>query len=162
MSAKVPSTAATRLLRAAKVPYTEHPYEYVDHGGTAVSAAARGVDEHVVIKTLVMEDDMRKPMIVLMHGDCEVSTKNLARLASVKAIAPCKPEVANKHSGYVVGGTSPFGTRKAMTVYMQQSIADLPRIYINGGGRGFLVSLATSDAIRLLQPVLVDVAIRRD
>lgn len=162
MSAKVPSTAATRLLRSAKVAYTEHPYDYVDHGGTAVSAAALGVDEHCVIKTLVMEDDSHKPLIVLMHGDCEVSTKNLARHMGVKSVSPCKPEVANKHSGYLVGGTSPFGTRKAMTVYMQQSIMDLPRIYINGGGRGFLVSLATVDAQRLLSPVLVDVAIQRE
>ncbi|TJZ73523.1 Cys-tRNA(Pro) deacylase [Chitiniphilus eburneus] len=159
MSEKTPVTAAIRVLRQHKVAYTEHLYDYEEKGGTAVSARELGVAEHDVIKTLVMEDDARQPLLVLMHGDCETSTKNLARLLGRKTIQPCAPEVANRHSGYMVGGTSPFGTRKAMPVYMERSIAALPRIYLNGGKRGFLVGLAPADAIAVLRPTLVDVAI---
>lgn len=138
---KAPSTPATRLLKARGIPYTEHLYRYEDKGGTRVSARELGVDEHAVIKTLVMEDEAGKPLIVLMHGDRSVSTKALARQIGVKAVQPCKPEVADRHSGYQVGGTSPFATRKAMLVYVERSILDLPRIWINGGARGFLVGL---------------------
>jgi ybaK/ebsC protein len=153
-----PITSAIRVLRQERVAFTPHLYAYEAHGGTTASAQALGVDEHAVIKTLIMEDDSKKPLIVLMHGDCEVSTKQLARLLHVKTIHPCAPDIADKHSGYQVGGTSPFGTRKNMPVYMERSIADLPKIYINGGKRGFLVSLAPSDLVRVLQPELVDAA----
>ncbi|SFN34047.1 Cys-tRNA(Pro) deacylase [Formivibrio citricus] len=159
MSEKIPVTAAIRVLRQGKVCFTEHLYAYEDKGGTAVSARELGVDEHAVIKTLVMEDERKQPLVVLMHGDCEVSTKNLARLLGVKTIAPCAPEVANRHSGYLVGGTSPFGTKKAMPVYMERSILQLDKIYLNGGKRGFLVGMNPADAERILKPVLVDVAI---
>lgn len=155
-----PITSAIRVLRQAQVVFTPHLYTYEAHGGAAASSRALGVDEHVVIKTLIMEDDRKKPLIVLMHGDCEVSTKQLARFLHVKTIQPCAPEMADKHSGYQVGGTSPFGTRKKMLVYMERSIGDLPEIYINGGKRGFLVSLATEELIRVLQPVLIEVAVR--
>ena len=155
---KLPVTQAVRVLREHGVPFTNHPYTYEERGGTEVSARELGVDEHAVIKTLVMEDDARRPLVVLMHGDREVSTKNLARQLGVKSIQPCAPAVADRHSGYQVGGTSPFGTRKAMPVYMERTIADLPRIYINGGRRGYLVGLAPADAIRVLKPVLVDAA----
>lgn len=139
---KYPVTPAIRVLRQHKVDFSHHPYDYEEHGGTAVSSRELGVDEHCVIKTLIMEDETKRPLIVLMHGDREVSTKNLARLIGVKTISPCTPEMASKHSGYLVGGTSPFGTRKAMPVYLQASILDLPKIYINGGKRGYLVGLA--------------------
>ena len=139
--------------------FTEHPYTYEDRGGTHASAHALGVDEHIVIKTLVMEDEEQRPMIVLMHGDREVSTKNLARQMACKTVVPCRPDVAQKHTGYLVGGTSPFGTRKALPVYLERSILDLDRVYINGGARGFLVSLAPSDLVRVLVPTLVDVAL---
>ena len=155
---KQPVTQAVRVLREHGVPFTNHPYTYEERGGTEVSARELGVDEHAVIKTLVMEDDARRPLVVLMHGDREVSTRNLARQLGVKSIQPCAPAVADRHSGYQVGGTSPFGTRKAMPVYMERTIADLPRIYINGGRRGYLVGLAPADAIRVLAPVLVDAA----
>lgn len=138
------------MLKAHKVAFTEHPYEYVEHGGTAESARQLGLDEHCVIKTLVMQDQDAKPLIVLMHGDCTVSTKNLARQIGAKSVEPCKPEVANRHSGYLVGGTSPFGTRKQMPVYIEQSILDLPRIAINGGRRGFLVQLDPRVCVELL------------
>ncbi|HLP31800.1 MAG TPA: Cys-tRNA(Pro) deacylase [Geothrix sp.] len=138
---KAPSTNATRLLKQAGVAYTEHLYRYEEHGGTAVSARELGVAEHAVIKTLVMEDERAAPLIILMHGDREVSTKELARQIGAKAVQPCKPEVANRHSGYLVGGTSPFGTRKAMPVYVEASVLALPRILINGGRRGFLVGI---------------------
>ena len=141
------------------MPFTEHEYRYEERGGTAVSSRELGVDEHTVIKTLVMEDERKQPLIVLMHGDKEVSTKNLARQADRKTVAPSAPDVAQKHSGYLVGGTSPFGTRKPMPVYMDRSIADLDRIYINGGRRGFLISLAPADLIRVLSPTLVDAAL---
>jgi len=146
----VSETPATQMLRAAGVAYTEHPYDYVDHGGTAESAAQLGVDEHSVVKTLVMQDDKAQPLIVLMHGDRQVSTKNLAREIGVKGIEPCKPEVAQRHSGYLVGGTSPFGMRKAMPVFVQASVLDLPIIHINGGRRGYLVGIAPQVLVDLL------------
>ena len=155
----VSETPATRVLRAAGVPFTEHPYDYVDHGGTAVSAAALGVDEHAVVKTLVFEDDAKRPLVVLMHGDRTVSAKNLARQVGAKSVKPCAPEVAERHSGYQVGGTSPFGTRKAMPVYLERSVAQLERIWINGGRRGYLVGMAPGELARVLKPVLVDVAL---
>ena len=135
-------TPATQWLRRHGIEYSEHPYDYVDHGGTAQSARQLGVDEHAVIKTLVMHADKAQPLLVLMHGDREVSTKNLARALGAKAIEPCSVEVAQRHSGYLVGGTSPFGTRKAMPVVVEASVLDLPRIWINGGRRGYLVGLA--------------------
>ncbi len=158
MSSKYPVTQAVRVLRAANVAFEAHEYAYVDKGGTATSSAALGVPEHQVIKTLVLEDDAKEPLIVLMHGDKQVSTRNLARQIGVRSVQPCKPEVADRHSGYQVGGTSPFGTRRAMKVYMERTILDLPRIWINGGRRGFLVSLDPKEAARVLAPVLVDVA----
>jgi len=138
----ISETPATALLRQHKVPFSEHPYDYEEHGGTSVSARALGVDEHHVVKTLVMQDEAARPLIVLMHGDRKVSTKNLARNIGCKAVEPCKPEVAQRHSGYMVGGTSPFGTRKALPVYVEASILELETIYINGGRRGFLVGIA--------------------
>lgn len=158
MSEKFPVTPAIRVLRQHKVTFTEHLYNYEDKGGTVVSARELGVDEHAVIKTLIMEDERRQPLVVLMHGDCEVSTKNLARFLNVKTISPCAPEVAGKHSGYLVGGTSPFGTKKGMPVYLERSIMVLEKIYINGGKRGFLVGMNPLDVQRILRPVLVDVA----
>jgi Cys-tRNA(Pro) deacylase len=155
----VAATPAIHALRAQKVVFTEHPYRYEECGGTAVSARELGVDEHTVIKTLVMQDDRGHPLIVLMHGDREVSTKNLARQIGAKSVTPCEPDAAQKHTGYLVGGTSPFGTRKAMPVYLERSIADLDRIYINGGRRGFLIRLAPADLIRVLKPTLVEVAV---
>jgi Cys-tRNA(Pro) deacylase len=156
---KTPSTPATRLLREKGVAYSEHPYRYEEHGGTRVSARELGVGEHAVVKTLVMEDEGGAPLIVLMHGDREVSTKQFARQIGRKSIHPCRPEVANRHSGYLVGGTSPFGTRKAMAIFMERSILDLEKAYVNGGSRGFLVGVAPADIVRLLSPTLVDVAI---
>jgi len=138
----VSATPATEWLRAHGIAFTEHVYDYIEHGGTAESARQLGVDEHAVIKTLVMQDDRAEPLIVLMHGDASVSTKNLARAIGVKSVEPCKPEVAQRHSGYLVGGTSPFGTRKALRVFVEASVLDLPRILINGGRRGYLVGLA--------------------
>ena len=155
---KQPVTNAIRVLREHGVAYTEHPYAYEERGGTAVSARELGVPEHACIKTLIMEDDRKRPLVVLMHGDREVSTKNLARLIGVKSVQPCTPDVADRHSGYQVGGTSPFGTRRAMPVYAQATIADLPTLYINGGRRGLLVGMAPADLIRVLQPVLGDFA----
>ena len=146
------------FLRAHKVAYTEHEYEYVEHGGTEVSASSLGVDEHHVVKTLVMQDEVAKPLIVLMHGDRKVSTKNLARQAGRKRIEPCKPEVAQRHSGYQVGGTSPFGTKKKMPIYVERTILGLPKIYINGGRRGFLVGIDPSE-LNKLEPLLVDAAL---
>jgi Cys-tRNA(Pro) deacylase len=156
---KAPSTPATRLLRARGIAYTEHLYRYEERGGTSVSSRELGVDEHAVVKTLVMEDDEGAPLVVLMHGDREVSTKALARQLGKREIRICRPEVANRHSGYLVGGTSPLGTRKAMPVCMERTILELPRIYVNGGSRGFLVGVAPADLVRLLSPTLVDVAI---
>lgn len=140
----VSETPATQWLRAQDIAFTEHPYDYVEHGGTAESARQLGVDEHSVVKTLVMQDDKAQPLVVLMHGDRQVSTKNLARAIGVKSVEPCKPEVAQRHSGYLVGGTSPFGLRKAMPVFVEQSVLALPKIHINGGRRGFLVGIEPS------------------
>jgi Cys-tRNA(Pro) deacylase len=158
---KTPVTQAIRLLKQHRVIFSPHLYSYEEKGGTSVSARELGVDEHQVIKTLVMEDDSRNLLIVLMHGDQEVSTKDLARCVGVKTITPCNPEIALKHTGYQVGGTSPFATRKAMPVYMEKTIATLPRIYINGGKRGFLVSMTPQSAIDLLQPTMVEVGIKK-
>lgn len=157
---KAPVSPGIRELRTHKVAFTDHLYDYEEKGGTEVSARELGVEEHAVVKTLVMEDDAKNPLIVLMHGDLKVSTKELARVAGVKTISPCSPETANRHSGYMVGGTSPFGTRKKMPVYMEQTILDLPRIYINGGKRGYLVGIDPRDAVRVLSPTLVKVGIR--
>jgi Cys-tRNA(Pro) deacylase len=156
--ANAPSTPATRLLRQMGVSYTEHLYRYEERGGTRVSARELGADEHEVVKTLVMEDDAGLPLVVLMHGDREVSTKALARQTGRRSVQICKPEAANRYSGYQVGGTSPLGTRKSMPVFMERSIAALPRIYVNGGSRGFLVGLAPADLVRILAPTLVDAA----
>jgi len=151
-------TPATQFLHQHGVEYTEHEYDYVEHGGTAVSSESLGVPEHEVVKTLVMEDEQAKPLIVLMHGDMKVSTKELARQAGRKRIEPCTPEAAQRHTGYQVGGTSPFGTRKALPVYVERSILGLPLIYINGGRRGFLVRISPHDLIRTLKPTTVDAA----
>jgi Cys-tRNA(Pro) deacylase len=152
-------TPATALLKKLGVSFTEHVYDYVEHGGTAVSSAALGVAEHEVVKTLVMEDDAKRPLIVLMHGDRKVSTKTLARYAGVKRVAPSRPEDAQRHSGYPVGGTSPFGTRKAMPIYMEKTILELPKIYINGGRRGLLVAIDPKEIVRVLNPTLVEAGI---
>ena len=146
------------MLAKHGVPYTVHEYEYVEHGGTTVSSASLGVPEHEVVKTLVMEDEEKKPLIVLMHGDRKVSTKELARQIARKKIEPCRPEVAQRHTGYQVGGTSPFGLRKALPVFVERSILELPAIYINGGRRGFLVRITPADLLRVLSPTPVDVA----
>ena len=156
----ISETQATQLLRKHQVSFEEHPYPYEEHGGTSVSARELGVPEHAVIKTLVMQDEATKPLIVLMHGDCKVSTKNLARGIGCKSVEPCKPEVAQRHSGYMIGGTSPFGTKKAMPVYVEASILELPRIYINGGRRGFLVSLAPQVLLDLLKAKPVQCALQ--
>ena len=156
---KAPSTPATRLLRESGVAYTEHLYRYEERGGTAVSARELGLDEHAVVKTLVMEDDDGTPLVVLMHGDREVSTKALARQIGARAVRICRPEVANRHSGYQVGGTSPLGTRRKMPIYLERSVLELPRLFVNGGSRGFLVGLAPADLVKLLAPTLVEVAI---
>lgn len=156
---RFPVTPAMRVLREAAVEFTPHQYPYEEKGGTAASSRALGVPEHSVVKTLVMEDDRREPLIVLMHGDKQVSTKNLARTIGARSVSPCSPEIADKHSGYQVGGTSPFGTKRKMPVYVERSIVELPRIWLNGGRRGFLVSLEPRELVRVLNPVLVDVAI---
>ena len=155
-----PETQATKFLREHAVSYTPHLYTYEEHGGTKVSARELGVDEHAVIKTLVMEDETAKPLIVLMHGDCKVSTKELARQAGCKKIEPCQPDVANRHTGFLVGGTSPFGTKRRMPVYLEKSILDLPLIYINGGRRGFLVGITPQALVQALSPQLVEVALK--
>ncbi|MFA7405888.1 MAG: Cys-tRNA(Pro) deacylase [Pelobacteraceae bacterium] len=157
---KAPVTAAVRLLREEKVTFSDHLYDYEEKGGTAVSSRELGVDEHAVIKTLVMEDDAHRPLIVLMHGDLQVSTKELARVIGVKQVSPCSAETAQKQSGYLVGGTSPFGIRHPMPVYMEESIAALPKIYINGGKRGYLVGMAPEELIRVVKPHPVKVGIR--
>lgn len=156
---RVPSTPAVLQLRAAKVEFTPHFYTYEEKGGTAVSSRELGVDEHAVVKTLVMADDKAAPLIVLMHGDRKVSTKALARIIGVKTVEPCAPEVAQRHSGYRVGGTSPFGTRKKMPVYVERTVLQLPAVYINGGSRGFLVCIAPAVLVRLLGAKAVEVAI---
>jgi Cys-tRNA(Pro) deacylase len=153
---KAPVTAAIRVLREHKAAFSDHLYDYEEKGGTAVSSRALGVDEHCVIKTLIMEDEAKRPLIVLMHGDREVSTKNLARHIGVKTISPCVPDVANRHSGYLVGGTSPFGCKRTMPVYVQQSILDLPKIYINGGKRGYLIGISPQVLVEILKPLVVE------
>jgi Cys-tRNA(Pro) deacylase len=158
---KLPVTPAIRVLREFQVAYTPHLYKYEERGGTTVSAHELGVDEHQTIKTIIMEDERRRPLIVLMHGDREISIKELARFLKVKTVVPCQPEVANKHSGYLVGGTSPFGTHKPMPVYMEATILELPRIYINGGKRGFLVEIRPEELLRVLHPTLVNVGIAK-
>ncbi|RQW25932.1 Cys-tRNA(Pro) deacylase [Rhodobacteraceae bacterium CH30] len=155
---KTPVTQAVRLLREHGITFSDHLYKYEERGGTRVSAQELGVDEHCVVKTLVMEDEHKKPLIVLMHGDREVATGLLARAIGVKKVMPCDPKTADKHSGYQVGGTSPFGTRHAMPVYMQASIADLPRIYINGGKRGYLIGINPADVVKVLNATLVEAA----
>ena len=155
----ISETQATQFLRKHGVDFTEHPYAYEEKGGTKVSARELNVDEHAVVKTLVMEDEQARPLIVLMHGDCKVSTKELARQVGCKKIEPCKPEVATRHTGFLVGGTSPFGTRKALPVYVERGILALPRIYINGGRRGYLVALDPALLIDLLAAKAVDVAL---
>jgi Cys-tRNA(Pro) deacylase len=155
----VSETPATALLRQRGVQFSEHVYDYVEHGGTAESARQLGVDEHSVVKTLVMQDQDGKPLIVLMHGDREVSLKNLARQIGAKRVEPCKPDVAERHSGYRVGGTSPFGTRKALPVFVERSVLSLPVIYINGGRRGYLVGIAPQVLVDLLQARPVDCSV---
>jgi Cys-tRNA(Pro) deacylase len=157
--AKIPVTPAIRVLREHGVSFTCHSYTYEERGGTPVAARELGVDEHAIVKTIVMEDDTGSPLIVLMHGDREVSTKNLARHIGVKTIRACRSDVAKKHSGYVVGGTSPFGTRKVIPIYMERTILDVPTIYINGGRRGFQLAMKPKDVVAILQPELVDVGI---
>ena len=151
-------TPATAFLKAKGIDFSEHEYEYVEHGGTEVPARALQVPEHHIVKTLVMQDEARRPLIVLMHGDRQVSTKNLARQAARKSIEPCKPDAAQRHTGYQVGGTSPFATRKRMPVFAERSILELPEIYINGGRRGLLVKLRSADLASALSVTLVDVA----
>ena len=155
--AHAPETAATKFLQQHRVAHSNHLYAYEEHGGTQVSARELNVPEHHVVKTLVMEDENGKPLIVLMHGDRKVGTKELARQAGVKRIAPCRPEAAQRHTGYMVGGTSPFGTRKALPIYMEKTILDLPLVYINGGRRGYLVGVHPHDLLRVLAPSLVTV-----
>ena len=156
----VSETPATALLRQRGVQFSEHVYDYVEHGGTAESARQLGVDEHCVVKTLLMQDQHGKPLIVLMHGDREVSLKNLARQIGAKRVGPCKPDVAERHSRYQVGGTSPFGTRKALPIFVERSVLSLPVIYINGGRRGYLVGIAPEALVDLLQARPVDCAVR--
>lgn len=152
-----PITPAVRVLREHKIAFSPKLYDYVDHGGTRHSAASLGVDEHVVIKTIVLEDDRKRPLICLQHGDKEVSTKNLARALGVKSVSPCAPDVAMRHTGYMVGGTSPFGARKALPIYAERSIQSLDTLFINGGKRGFLVQISSAD-LAILNPIWVDAA----
>jgi Cys-tRNA(Pro) deacylase len=155
---KFPVTSAIRFLRDHQVDFIERPYKYEEHGGTEIAAKELGVYEHLVIKTLVMEDDEKKPFIILMHGNKQVSTKDLARTIGVKSVNPCTPEVALKHTGYMVGGISPFGTRKPLPVYIEESILSLPHIFINAGRRGLLCEISPSDLIKILKPIPVKVA----
>lgn len=155
----VSETPATAFLKASGVAFTEHPYEYLEHGGAQHSAQVLGLDPFIVVKTLIMEDEKARPLVVLMHGNRKVSTKNLARQIGAKSVEPCKPEVANRHSGYLVGGTSPFGTRKQMPVYVEETILSLPRIVLNGGRRGFLVGIDPRELVRLLGAVPVACAL---
>jgi Cys-tRNA(Pro) deacylase len=159
---KLPVTPGVRLLRQSKVEFTHHLYRFEEHGGTPVASRELGLDEHLLVKTLVMEDERRSPLIVLMHGDKEVSTKNLARQIGAKSVEPCTPEIATKHTGYLVGGISPFGTRKEIPVYVERSILDLPKVYINGGHRGYLVGIPPAAIIEVLKAKPVEVAIARD
>ena len=153
-----PETPATLFLRQHQIPHSDHLYAYEDHGGTSVSARELNVSEHSVVKTLVMQDENSKPLIILMHGDCKVSTKDLARQVGCKKIETCKPEIAQKHTGYMVGGTSPFGTKKSLPIFMEKSILSMPLIYINGGRRGYLVGVNPNDLIKTLKPTIVEVA----
>lgn len=153
-----PETPATRFLQQHGIAHSSHFYEYEDHGGTKVSSRELNVSEHAVVKTLIMEDETGKPLVVLMHGDCKVSTKELARQIGCKKVETCQPAVANRHTGFLVGGTSPFGTKKKMPIYIEKSILDLPLIYINGGRRGFLVGVHPHDLLRALSPTVVSVA----
>jgi Cys-tRNA(Pro) deacylase len=155
----VPETPATLFLKRHGIAHSNHLYAYEEHGGTRISARELNVSEHAVVKTLVMEDEAGKPLIVLMHGDRKVSTKDLARQVGVKKVAPCQPTVAQRHTGYMVGGTSPFGTKKELPVYIEQSILDLPLIYINGGRRGYLVGVHPHDILRVLKSQTVEVAL---
>jgi len=159
-SENAPEPPATKFLRQHGIAHSNHLYDYEEHGGTRVSSRELNVAEHAVIKTLVMEDEAGKPLIVLMHGDCKVSTKELARQIGRKKIEPCKPEVANRHTGFLVGGTSPFGTKKQMPICIEKTILDLPLIYINGGRRGFLVGVHPHDLMRALAPTVVEVALK--
>jgi Cys-tRNA(Pro) deacylase len=159
--ARVPATPATAFLRSRGVAFTGHPYEYVEHGGTAESARQLGVPEHAVVKTLVMEDEHGRPLVVLMHGDRVVSTKQLARQTGRRSVAPCVPEVAQRHSGYQVGGTSPFGLRKPLPVYVERTVLDLPRIFINGGRRGLLVGIEPRVLVDELGATPVDCALEK-
>lgn len=161
MSKHVSETPATAFLKKHRVAFTEHPYEYEERGGTRVSAEKLGVQEHAVIKTLVMEDDEKKPLVVLMHGDREVSTKNLARQIGKKRVEPCAPDVAQRHSGYQVGGTSPFGLRKPMPIFVERTILEIDRIYINGGRRGFLVAIAPHVLVEVSKATPIDVALEK-
>ena len=159
-SENAPETPATNFLRQHGIAHSTHLYDYEEHGGTGVSSRELNVDEHAVVKTLVMEDETGKPLIVLMHGDCKVSTKELARQISCKKVEPCAPDVAHRHPGYLIGGTSPFGTKTKMPICIETSILDLPLIYINGGRRGFLVGVHPHDLVRALIPTVVDVALK--
>lgn len=159
---KPPVTPAVRLLRERGVVFTHHLYDYEEHGGTAVSSRELGVPERAVIKTLVMESEQRQPLLVLMHGDMAVSTKQLARVLGVKTVTPCDPDTAHRHTGYLFGGTSPFGTRKPLPVYLERGVLDLARVYINGGKRGYLVGMAPVELVRVLKPTLVDVGIPKE
>jgi Cys-tRNA(Pro) deacylase len=158
MATDYPVTMAVRTLRRHQVDFTPHLYTWEAHGGTAASARQLHVDEHAVVKTLIFEDDAKQPLCILMHGDREVSARNLARQTGRKSVAPCAPGVADRHSGYQVGGTSPFGLNRPMTIYSEKNIAELPRIYINGGARGFLVGIDPRELVRVLQPAMVEVA----
>ena len=155
-----PETPAVRFLKAHAIAFSSHVYAYEEHGGTRVSARELNVDEHAVVKTLVFEDENARPLIVLMHGDCKVSTRELARQIGCKKVEPCTPEAANRHTGYLVGGTSPFGTKKQMPIYLEKTILDLPLIYINGGRRGFLVGVHPHDILRTLNAKPVAAALK--
>jgi Cys-tRNA(Pro) deacylase len=155
----VPSTPAVHVLRRHQIPFTEHPYRYEEHGGTRVSSRELGVPEHLVVKTLVMQDDESRPLVILMHGDREVSTKALARAIAVKTVEPCRPDVASRHTGYLVGGTSPFGMRKPLPVYVERTILELDRVCVNGGRRGFLVALSPRAFVDVLGAIPVSVGI---
>ncbi len=159
---KLPVTAGVRFLRKYKIQFTEHLYNYEERGGTSISARELGVPEHAVVKTLIMQTENGKPLVILMHGDKKVSTKNLARRINTKNVTPCEPSVATRHSGYVVGGTSPFGLRKAMPIYMEKTILDLPKIYINGGARGYLVGIIPKVLAETMNTIIVSVANDRD
>ena len=154
-----PETPAIRFLKSHKIAFSSHVYAYEEHGGTRVSARELNVDEHAVVKTLVFEDENARPLIVLMHGDSQVSTRELARQIGCKKVEPCSPEAANRHTGYLVGGTSPFATRKLMPIYLEKTILDLPLIYINGGRRGYLVGVHPHDILKVLQPKIVECAL---